>query len=355
MVYAFIGALFIFLYGAKFADNNGFHRDYLGKDSTTAINGIFVMLVFMAHVGNYIKFTQVDQTWLQFKYFLSQLIVVTFLFYSGYGMMCSFMKKGQPYIKGLFKNRFLSLLLHFDLAVVLFLITNWIVGNHVTLKAFLIALTTWKGIGNSNWYITAILCLYIIMIVSFLIFGKFGKNKIPALLAMSFLTVALMYVFVKLRRPAYCYNTLPLFPMGMWYAAFKEKIDKIVMKNNMIYLAFLLLSVLTFAVGQKFKGRGLHMYELWACGFMLVILLLSMKLKLGNDIINTLGKHVFSIYILQRIPMMIFFKLGFNKNNLIFFALTFVSTIIIAFAFDKVMAKIDTVLFKSKNFKAKSA
>ena len=355
MVYAFIAMLFVFLYGAKIADNNKFHEDYLGKDSTTAINGIFVIFVFMAHVGNYIKMAPVDQTWLQFKYFLSQLIVVTFLFYSGYGMMCSFLRKGQPYIKGIFKNRFLSLLLHFDLAIVLFLITNWIIGNHVTLKAFLIALTTWKGIGNSNWYITAILCLYILMIISFLIFGKLTKRKVPALLTMSALTVVLMYVFVKLDRPAYCYNTLPLFPMGMWYAAFKDKIDKIVMKNNMSYLIFLFLSVLMFAVGQKHRSHGLHMYEFWACGFMLIILLLSMKIKLSNGIINTMGKHVFSVYILQRIPMMIFSELGLNKNNLIFFALTFVATLIIAFTFDKIMAKIDAVLFKPKKLKATKA
>ena len=349
MVYAFIAVLFVSLYGAKLADNNGFYSDYLGRDSTTSVNGIFVLLVFLSHLGTYIKFIAADQVWVQFKYFLGQLIVVTFLFYSGYGMMCSYMRKGRPYVKGIFKNRFLPLLLHFDIAVVLYAIVNLCIGSKFTFTNFLVALTTWRGIGNSNWYITAILSLYIVLIISFLVFKD---KKIPSLILMSVLTVGLIFIFYFAGQPEYAFNTLPLFPLGMWYAYYKDKIDKLIMKSNTSYLITLFIAVIAFALGYRYWFFNIYLY---GAAFMLIMLLITMKLKIGNSILNILGKHVFSIYILQRIPMRIFYAMGFQKKSIVFFALTFVSTLIIAFMFDKVMAKIDAVLFKPKKLKAPKA
>ena len=348
MVYAFIILIIIFLYKMEFNPQNSFYDDYIGINTTTAINGIFVAFVFMNHLGDYIVHLPNEAVWFDFRNLLGQLIVVPFLFYSGYGMMCSYEKKGTPYIKGIFKNRFLKLLLHFDLAVVLFAIMNLIIGREFTLKDFLLSLTTWGAIGNSNWYITAILILYILMTVSFLIFKK---HKISALLLMTVLTVGVGVVFILMDKPVRYYNTIVLFPLGMWYAYFKKYIDKILMKNNLIYFGVLTLSLFLLALGNANRDRNIIAFEIFAVSFIAVIILLSMKIKLQNTIINMLGKHVFSIYILQRIPMKIFSELGLNgdDNHLLFFAVTFAATVFIAVIFDKFTAKIDSKLFKAKD------
>lgn len=123
MIYVLAAALFVFLCGAKFVKSGEFNSDYMSKDTTGAINGIFVLLVFMCHISGYMKLGgSSDTIWLDLKSWLGQLVVVTFLFYSGYGMMCSIMKKGTPYVKGIFRRRFLSLFAHFDIAVLLFLL-----------------------------------------------------------------------------------------------------------------------------------------------------------------------------------------------------------------------------------------
>jgi len=88
-------------------------------------------------------------------------------------------------------------------------------------------------IGNSNGYTPAVLCLYLILIVSFLIFRK---HHIPGLIAMTVLTCGLAFALIKVGKPAWYYNTLILFPLGMWYAYLKKYIDKFVMKNNYIYM-----------------------------------------------------------------------------------------------------------------------
>ena len=173
MVYILIAVLFVFFCGAKFVKSDEFNSDYMSKDTTGAINGIFVLLVFMCHISGYMQLgSPSDKIWLDLKSWLGQLVVVTFLFYSGYGMMCSIIKKGTPYVKGIFRRRFLSLFAHFDIAVFLFLLMNLALGIKTKTKTVLLAFTTWESIGNSNWYITAVLCLYLILIVSFLIFRK---------------------------------------------------------------------------------------------------------------------------------------------------------------------------------------
>ncbi|MBQ2775633.1 MAG: acyltransferase family protein [Clostridia bacterium] len=349
MVYVLVAAVFVFLYGAKFSKPGEFNRDYMSKETTGSINGIFVVVVFMSHISQYMSLNgPTDRAWTDLKGYLGQLVVVTFLFYSGYGMMCSVFKKGTPYIKGLFKNRFLSLLLHFDIAILLYALVNLAIGREYTFKDFLIALTTWKGIGNETWYITAILSLYILMIISFLIFRK---SKVLALCSMTALTVLLTFVFIKLGRPTYCYNTLILFPLGMWYAYFKNAIDKFVAKNNIMYFLVLCIVLGMYVTGQKYKALGLPIYWVWACAFMILIVLVSMKLKIGNTILESLGKHVFSIYILQRIPMSVFNRLGFANNNLNFFCMCFITTVFLSILFDKAMAKLDSVVFKPKEIK----
>ena len=91
-----------FLCGAKFVKSGEFNSDYMSKDTTGAINGIFVLLVFMCHISGYMKLGgSSDTIWLDLKSWLGQLVVVTFLFYSGYGMMCSI--KGHAVCQGYFQ------------------------------------------------------------------------------------------------------------------------------------------------------------------------------------------------------------------------------------------------------------
>lgn len=262
MIYVLAAALFVFLCGAKFVKSGEFNSDYMSKDTTGAINGIFVLLVFMCHISGYMKLGgSSDTIWLDLKSWLGQLVVVTFLFYSGYGMMCSIMKKGTPYVKGIFRRRFLSLFAHFDIAVLLFLLMNLALGIKTKTRTTLLAFTTWESIGNSNWYITAVLCLYLILIVSFLIFRK---HRLPGLIAMTVLTCGLAFALIKVGKPAWYYNTLILFPLGMWYAYLKKYIDKFVMKNNYIYMLCITVAVAAFVVGHiniarqgsRYTGRG---------------------------------------------------------------------------------------------------
>lgn len=349
MTFVIIVLLILIFSKAVYAERNGFNKDYISKASTTAVNGVFVVLVFLRHFAQYTNvdsafdagFTEVNQ-------FLNQLIVVPFLFFSGYGTMLSIMKKGTPYVKNLFKGRFLRILMHFDICVLLFLILDLILGKKYPIKQILLAFTTWTSIGNSNWYITAVLAFYLIAIVSFLLIRK---HHLPALVLFTVLTVAFVYFNIKVDRPDYCYNTMITFPLGMWFAYFKPTIDKLVMKNNICYTFFLAAASLCFILSFAHRFKGVEPYSIWASSFAILIVLLAMKIKIANPVLTFFGEHVFSIYILQRLPMMVLAHFGFNAKPIVFFIASFAITLFMALVFDSVMKKIDGVLFDRKKLK----
>ena len=69
-------------------------------DQTRCINAIFVILVFLSHVKTYVILDDVwyNSYFLKINIYLSQLIVTTFLFFSGFGIMESIKNKKELYI-----------------------------------------------------------------------------------------------------------------------------------------------------------------------------------------------------------------------------------------------------------------
>lgn len=329
----------------KIAAEGQFHNDYLSKSNTTAINGIFVVLVFLCHFAQYVKFSPdfIDQSFVFFKSHLGQLVVTTFLFFSGYGIICSISKKGLDYVKAIPKKRFLSVLIHFDIAVILFMVVNVLLGKGFPIKENLIALTGWESIGNSNWYIFAILALYLIVFLSFIVCKG---NKYIGTAITAILTVGFVFVMILAKKPNYYYNTLICYPAGMIYGLFKDKFDKIIMHSDFVYTCFVAAAFAGFLFTYRIRDKGVEQFSLCCLFFIAVIVLVSMKIQLNNSFLQLMGNHVFAVYILQRIPMLLLSKIGLNNHAYIFLIASFIVTLGMTFVFDKCMSVIDKKLLK---------
>lgn len=345
MFLAFILLIIVAFCGAQFAPPGRLHTDYCFKATTTAVNGIFVVMVFFRHLNTYLQVSAADplqKQWATVNGFLGQLIVVSFLFYSGYGIFCSIEKKGTPYVRRMFPHHFLRLFVHFDVCVLLFALVNVLLHRQMSGKDLLLALTTYTSIGNSNWYITAVLLLYICTMAAFLCFRR---HPLPALVLVTVLCIGCVFGQIKLHRPDYCYNTMVVFPLGMWYRYLQPKIDALLQRSGLVYSLAVCGTLLVFGFSGKYLKRGVEFYSLWACAFAGLLVLLTMKIKPGNSVLTFLGSHVFSIYILQRIPMMVLSRLGFAAKPLQFLALSFACTVVIALLFDQITGKLDPYLF----------
>lgn len=333
------------IYGMKFAPVKGFNDGYLSRNDTTAMKGIFVFMVLMSHFTQYYHMsTAFDNPYKWLKSNSGQLVVVMFLFYSGYGIFESLKKKGPEYIKTFPKNRCLKTLLHLDIAVIIYLVLDLIIGQKVTVVKFLLSLIAWDEIGNSNWFMFTIIVQYLIVYAAFMVFKK---NKIPALITVTALSVAFMIVMSELKE-SWWYNTALCLPFGMWFSYLKDNIQKLVMKNNITYIFAGVVSIVLFVLGYYYR-ENIIFYELWTIAFALLVVLVAMKVKIGNKVLEWLGNHVFSVYILQRIPMTIFKGIpSVAGNRYIYFVVCLIITVVISELFDRAMAIIDKKIFTSK-------
>lgn len=98
---------------------------YISRDTTIQINGIFVFLVLLSHFISTLNSSfPYSDFYMEFRDFMKQLVVTTFLFYSGYGVMISIRKKGLNYVNKL-PTKMIELIINFSVAIVLFAILGW--------------------------------------------------------------------------------------------------------------------------------------------------------------------------------------------------------------------------------------
>lgn len=346
--------IIICLTGMQIAPRHTWMHDYMSISKTTAIKGLFVILVLLSHFSQYVELNNVyDKPYVLMQRYLSQMIVVMFLFYSGYGMMEAIRRKKYNYIQTIFSHRFLKVLTQFNLALLLFLAMQLCLGKHYSLKHLLLSSIGYASIGNSNWYIFVTLVLYIFVFMAF--YGlKYAPNQkmlYKGTLGLTILTIAYMVLMIYLKRPTRFYNTIIVFPFGMWFSLMKERVDALLMQQKNNYLIGLGLSLICYLVVSFYrKDYGIVSYSLWSLMFTWMIILISMKVSIENSILNWFGTHVFSVYILQRIPMILLSKMGLNQTNpWLFFILVIIFSILLADVFDRVTRRVNIGTYFSKN------
>ncbi|MBQ8658557.1 MAG: acyltransferase family protein [Clostridia bacterium] len=337
MILLYVILLGICLWGIRLRKvENEISRSYLSKTQTKSIQGVFVIIVLFSHFSSYVSMEyRFDEWFVYINNKIGQLMVTMFLFYSGYGIMESIKKKRESYINGFLTHRMLPVYSRFFLSVILFIIVDaslGLLGKEYSLVDCLLAFTAWTSIGNSTWFMFCTFVLYIFVFISF----RWMKNKdmkIP-LCILTALTILYIIVFsLFIQKGIWWYNTILCFPFGMWFSYYLEKIDKIYKSNRYYFgtLSIVLILFLGFYLLQDKIPYG-YGYCLLALAFTMLILLFTMKVMVGNILLDFFGTHIFSIYILQRLTYIIFQK--FISNVYLFFVVCFTLTIIIAVVFD---------------------
>lgn len=336
MTFILITFLIYCLITAKFLKINDYNDEYLAKESTSAINGIFVALVFFNHFSQYInEWNKIDSfLFLRFFYILGECVVSTFLFYSGYGMMEQIKKDKNQYLKKLITRRLPSLFIKFAVCVLLYVVLGFAMKQELTLKKILLSLIGYASVGNSAWYIFYMLFMYIAIYISF----RFMKNEKIAIAILFLITFFYTLIMYQLKRDSAAYYLVSfVLPSGLVYSKYKEKITDFIKSHYVLcFISSFVLYVASFGIRHLFHLQG-WAYSITAICFMFIVLTISLKIKFQNKILNFLGKYVFEIYILQRLPMIILnpiYNKGVELNQLysclVYFFCCLIITIIFA-------------------------
>lgn len=356
MIFIFAACILVGLLGCRPVARGTFNKDCLSVRTTTCINGVFVLLVMLSHfyqyAGGYLV-SPADGMYADVRAALGQTVVVTFFFFSGFGIMEQIKKRRQSYVKTMITHRFLKVLLHFDIAILIFWVVGMLIGQRDSLPDLLVALTAWSklSVGNSNWFIFTTLCMYVAVYISFMIFRR---NDLFALICMTLLTgVYVVLMLNSVNNASRWYNTVFCFAAGMWLSYFKERAGNFFERYKSAYYPIFVACIgLTAAVymicGMLTDVWSALLYNVYSICFVLVIILFAMKFTVGNRVTYWLGKHTFSIYILQRIPYIVFRYLGLREVNVwLYFAVCAVSTILIAWVFDLLVGRLDSIIWRS--------
>lgn len=283
----------------------GFFHNYLGKEQCNAIKGLFILLVFIGHALIDIKHCgflfdrKMDLYAWAIHREMGQLVVAMFLFYSGYGVMKSLMVKGNTYLDAYPKKRLLSTLLNFDVAVCCFILLALIIGEKLSFLQIILSFIGWESVGNSNWYIFIILCCYLAFYLVFLVArNRYGLGVvILTLIALGGMMV--LYVF----KAPHWYNTMLVFPAGVAYALYSEKLEQCIQKRYGLVIALLIVAFLSLHFLMRMHPLHGLTFNIKSIVFALLTVALTMKVQIGNRWLLWCGFSLFPLYIYQRLPM----------------------------------------------------
>ena len=328
--------------------------DFISKESTEAAKGIFVLIVFISHSKGYVTYSGGiwDDLAVKVCEALNQLMVVPFFLYSGYGIGTSLITK-ENYGKTFMAKRFLPVLLKFDFVVLLYLAASLVTGVRYSLYETLKSFAGWESVGNSNWFICVTLILYVAVYVSSLI-SKGSVKKTAALIGV--ITVLYIVAAKIIGRPEPWYDTVIAFPVGVFLAVYRDAFDRATEKIAGWVLS-LGASTALFLVcwyALKFAGESsalrVVLLSFKTLFFGLALVIVTRRFSPRNKVLAFFGRHVFGIYILQRLPMMLLTFFFPTVHPWLFASVSFAATVILSLLFDRFIRP-EAILFGRKGKK----
>ncbi|MCQ2802259.1 MAG: acyltransferase family protein [Bacilli bacterium] len=335
----------------KFA--NGCNTDYLSKENTICLLGIFAVLIFISHFTNFIpkeSLGVLDKPSVFITGNLGQLMVAPFLFFSGYGIHQQYKLRGKEYSRHIPKYRMLKVYLMFILCWLLFAIVALYKNYDFSVADYLLSLVAIRDIGNTGWYVFVIIVLYLTTYVSIKIF-----HNHKAFIFYQAILILLFYVLLnKAGWGPHWYNTMLSYFLGICFSYWKDKFDKLTKTRLATIITFLISGVLLFVFFYVFPNyTTLNTDFDYACLNLFFDLCIVCFLKLfsfKSKILTVLGKNVFWIYMLQMLPMEIFQDVSFLQNRYAYLAACIVTTAILVFGVSKVFNYLWKLFFENSGY-----
>ena len=339
MIY-FDVALFVLCLASLKINKQKYNKEWLSITQMTNIKGIFIIIVFLSHMRQYISANSID-TILHNELMgrIGQRMVVYFLVCSGFGVMENIKKKGKLYISAIPHKRVLNVIIKFDIVVCIYILVDIIINRtcSYSISHILLSFTGWESVGNSNWYVFAIIYAYIVTWIAYSVTKK-HKCGIAIVCLLSMVYIVVLFIANK---GTWWYDTILCYPVGMLISLYKEKIEK-VFSNNIFYIVVLSLSVFCTFVNQN----TIYIQIVQMLFFAVVMILGTMYVSFCNPFLEWCGRNLFGMYILQRIPMIVLKELGFAEKNIyLYTVLCFIICCVLALIFNKLMKSLENVIY----------
>lgn len=308
-----------------------FNDEYMSYAQTNCIKALSCIFLMFHHVV--LRITDLNYFYIPVKYFAFPFVAL-FFFYSGYGLMSGLLKD-KKYLNDFLKTRLPKILIPYLLFLAIDAI-YLIVINNFDFSIFIGDIIFAKKL-NHLWYITVLISLYLLF---YFVFSRFSIKK--SIKYINIFIILYVFLFSILNISAFWYSSVIGFGFGLYYK-YKEDEFKLKLKNE--YLKKLIILICAFAI--LFVGRliislkvtdiellhGIYR-NLLSVMFIIIILMLSLKLKVYSKILSFLGNISYEIYLTHYFIILLFSKnLNSNSINILFIIIL---TILISFGINKI-------------------
>jgi peptidoglycan/LPS O-acetylase OafA/YrhL len=321
------------------------------------ILGFFAILIILHHLAQTLAGDEAVRTF-TFLENWGVCFVGGFFFFSGYGLMKSFMTK-QDYLKGFFRKRFLKILIPFYVCILVFIFCSIALLESYGWIDAISYITGWRLINTHMWYIIDISVLYAMFYFLF----RFIKNLNIALAAMGILIAGITVTSLFLGhgdawfQGEWWYNTLFVFFIGVLFAKTQRKILPFIKRTYPILLLFsigafialyqsTIYMLTTYSYWSEFenppgyvdKFRCLSSQLPMVIVFVFILLLLLMKVRFANKILSFLGNISLELYLIHNLFIMMLrdSRVIFIKSTSMYMLMVLIGSITLAYVLHRV-------------------
>lgn len=277
------------------------NEGYLSVAETTSLRGVLAVVVILGHLalqtvsgGVFFQMSRVGY-----------MAVAVFFFLSGYGLQRQHMTR-PDYAKGFLRKRLLSVALPYVIVSVLFWVYYACGGRVISVQTLLTAAIRGNFIVTYSWYIVEILLFYVAFWLLMRICGKRqGLMVIGGLIWYGAFTA---FCLVMGYSNWWYMSSLPLV-VGMAWAVYEKQILAVLRKYYLVLLAAVVcvLGGMLLLSGRFFNTAILKDVAkiVIAVLFTLAVVLVLLKVRIGNPVLHFLGEISMELYLLQGLAMML--------------------------------------------------
>lgn len=346
--------LIILLYGVNISREGQWQEGSLDLSHSKDLLGYFAILIVVHHlVQNLISSKNIDVGILSVFENMGVCFVGVFFFFSGYGLIKS-LKTKPDYLNGFFKKRIVRIIIPFYVVNTFFVIVTNMMGL-IEKQEMPLCIAGIFMANDHMWYLVEIILLYSLFYLNF----KKSSSEEEAFLKM-FVQISVIITGSLLIghgpfwfQGEWWYNSTLLFFIGMVIARFEKPVISYAKRNYKILTFF---SAAAFIIFHALTVNAINTAGYWTeydekitwmesildkvqvltlqipmiIAFVILIVLLGLKVRVGNKVLSFLGTISLEIYITHRLWIILFDKM---KNPLVFLVSVLVCAVILGAVF----------------------
>lgn len=313
--------------GARVCVPGKWNDEFMSLKQTKYIQGLMAICIMLHHIAQ-----ETCADWQNYKLIpglepfvpIGYFFVAIFFMCSGFGLYKS-NRLNDKYLKsGFVKKRIVPLIVAFYTTGIIYFVARLVMGEKMKPFKVFCYLTGVRQPNGYAWFVIAMPYFYLLFFVCFRIFGKREGLGIMGVVIGTFL-YAIIGTMINHNDYLMCgewwYNCVHLFWIGILFAKYEEKITAIFKR---LYFLLLFIAIcgmcFFFRVSERFTAAGFYYGEsagyplkkvmslrwrvlptqMLACFFfVLLVVLLSMVIKLGNKVLGFMGTITLEFYLIH--------------------------------------------------------